>query len=351
MRKNWTASRFEINDLSLIGLFFKKQFNGVGRYGSMGFFDWKILKNYTKQGFVNLVKDGDRIASTTSITPKTVRLNNQDYIVAEIGDTFTDPNYQRQGMFSLLINRSREDAQKIGLDFIYGTPNAASLPGYEKKANFKVMENVQIALHQTRLDITKPLSQRAPWFLAKLASVFHQLLKSLVLRAKSGLSEAVVEEVDELPNDWDDFWNELRDQHGYIMHRSRSALEWRFFTNPNIYHFLVVRLKGKIIGYLTYRVISGTDSRNLSIGDFAFLKGHEKAIHNALNSVYKTAFVLNIELVNSWSVAESPYHTEFIRTGLSQVSEIPLICYQSEFAERFKKCDSWHFTMSDTDNF
>ena len=69
-----------------------------------------------------------------SFTPKKFKVCSEIIIVSEIGDTFTDPNYQRQGIFSTLVNSVREDALKYSrVQLLYGTPNENSLPGYEKK--------------------------------------------------------------------------------------------------------------------------------------------------------------------------------------------------------------------------
>ena len=68
--KKWSYIAFNKDDLPEIGLFFKEFFIGRGNYGSMGFFHWKIIQNYIGPGVINLVKDGTKIVSTTSVTPK-----------------------------------------------------------------------------------------------------------------------------------------------------------------------------------------------------------------------------------------------------------------------------------------
>ena len=47
-----------------------------------------------------------------SFTPKKFKVCSEIIIASEIGATFTDPNYQRQGIFSTLVNSVREDALK-----------------------------------------------------------------------------------------------------------------------------------------------------------------------------------------------------------------------------------------------
>ena len=82
---------------------------------------------------MNLIRDNSKIAATTSIKPKSLFLNNELLPSAEIGDTYTHEDYRGKGLFSILINQSREEAKDMGVKFVFGTPNNESLPGYQKR--------------------------------------------------------------------------------------------------------------------------------------------------------------------------------------------------------------------------
>lgn len=47
-------------------------------------------------------------------------------------DTATHPSYQRRGIFSRLTRQAIDDLKQEGIDLIFNTPNARSLPGYLK---------------------------------------------------------------------------------------------------------------------------------------------------------------------------------------------------------------------------
>ena len=117
-KKKWSHIPYERMDLPAIGLFFKELYMGQGDYGNMGFFHWKIVDNYIQPGVVNLIKDGNRIASTTSVTPKLLVYKGEIVNAAEIGDTYTHPDYWWQRTFSLLINQTRENAINKSISFI-----------------------------------------------------------------------------------------------------------------------------------------------------------------------------------------------------------------------------------------
>ena len=117
-RKKWSSNPYIMDDLPAVGLFFKDLYSGPCDYGNMVFFNWKIVDNYIQPGIINLSKDGNRIASTTSVTPKLLVYKDKVVNAAEIGDTYTHPDYWRQGMFSLLINQTRENAINKSISFI-----------------------------------------------------------------------------------------------------------------------------------------------------------------------------------------------------------------------------------------
>ena len=194
MSSNWVINRLLPEDLSRISLFFKRLYTGMGAYGSMDLFNWKIQENYVSTGIINLIKDDKEIVSTTSLTPKLLFYKGKKEIVGEIGDTYTDPDYQRKGMFSLLINQTRKDAETKGISFIYGTPNEQSLPGYEKKANFKIIKSIYVNSMSFPVNISPIISRKTHWLLGNLIEYFYLnsiIEKGVALKAKAPKSSPI----------------------------------------------------------------------------------------------------------------------------------------------------------------
>ena len=65
MNSNWAIKKFRSDDLSKIRLFFKRHYTGMGSYGSIDLFNWKIQENYASAGTINLIKDGEKIIQHT----------------------------------------------------------------------------------------------------------------------------------------------------------------------------------------------------------------------------------------------------------------------------------------------
>lgn len=353
----WVAVPFESADLPAIGQFFKKQYTGPGTYGTMGMFQWKIIDNYIQPGFINFVKDNGEIISTTSVTPKQLFFRGCKYKVAEIGDTYTDLHYQRQGIFALLINRSTEDAVNNGMPFIYGTPNEKSLPGYEKKAHYKTISGINLKSLMIPLNIKPFIQRKSHWlvgiYISSLFSTFafwYFIIKK-VLSKSDYVHIEDIKETEEVPEDWDCFWEKGRDNYDFIFSRDRQAIIWRFFKNPEKYKFYLLRKKNEIVGYIVYRLIYDIDITSLFIADFLTLPGQEKNIEILLFRVLRDALNGNVTKLGVWCAKGSPYFNIFRKFGFLGRNDIPLISFQNDFSLNIEaSCRNWHFTISDSDN-
>jgi len=353
-REKCSHTPYNQNDLPAIGLFFKELYTGPGDYGNMGFFHWKIVDNYIQPGIINLIKDGNRIASTTSVTPKLLVYKDEIVNAAEIGDTYTHPDYFRQGMFALLINQTRKDAEKKGINFVYGTPNDLSLPGYQKKANFDIIQNLHVRSLVFPIDIRPIVQKKSYWILGSIIGSIFSILSFLYFKIKNIFflldKSIVVEEISQIPQDWNDFWNHAKEGYDFIINRNIEAIVWRYLDNPNKYKLISLRKNKILIGYLVFRIIHNDEARRIIIADYLTLPGEEKALFNGINHIIDRAFKAGANQLGLWCVENSPYFKNFKKKGFIARGNIPVICYQNEFAEKVEDCNSWHFTVGDSDN-
>ena len=344
----------ENTDLYDIDLFFKKQYIGKTRYGRMGLFFWKIFKNPFQIGYVNLFKDDTKIIATTSITPKSLLLNQCLISSGEIGDTYTDSNYQGRGLFSKLINFSREKANKNGIKFIYGTPNNQSLPGYRKRANFDTINAFNIRVLKMPLRINTILKPKIGWFFSMFVDLLFNIFNSLYLALLTIFikcdKDYSINERSDIPEDWDIFWNSASDNWNFIFTKNASVFSWRYLQNPEKYSILYVRSSEKLVGFCAYRILSDESGINLVIADFLFLPDHASALNNCLKIVKSKALRIGAKSISLWCDSSSPYFTLFKKNGFLNFSGIPLICYKDKIFEELKNINKVHFVMADSDN-
>ena len=70
-----------------------------------------------------------------------------------------------------------------------------------------------------------------------------------------------------------------------------------------------------------------------------------------MNRVLKDSIQENVTIIKVWCPQDSPYFRIFRYFGFISGGNIPVICYQNEFALDIQSgCKNWHFTISDSDN-
>lgn len=349
-----TPQRLKRSELFKLDLFFKEQYVGRSRYGTMGSFYWKIFRNPTQDGIVNLIKENSRIVASTSVTPKTLLLNNNILSAAEIGDTYTHQDYRGQGLFSILINKSREQANEIGVEFIYGTPNKQSLPGYQKRANFEVIESLDVRVLRFQLSVRSVLRSKIGWLLADVLNIlfglfirgYNSLLSLKALNPKT----VSIEENSCLPMDWEKFWNEASKEWDFIFNRNAERMIWRYFENPDIYNFITLRIKGSLVGFVVYKLVSDESGTNLVIADFLCLKNVAGALNHFIMYIKSKGLKMDVRSIVIWCDSSSPYSHIFKKNGFIDVASIPVISFKDNLFEQLKSVNRPHFVMADSDN-
>jgi GNAT superfamily N-acetyltransferase len=320
----------------------------------MEYFQWKIVENAVKPGVINLVWTSTGIGSVTSLTPKVLFFKGQPFPASEIGDTFTDPAYQRQGMFSLLVNQTRRDGNSLGIDLIYGTPNDQSLPGYEKHADFKTIAGISVRTLNFPVHVQLALRTRLPWIIASVVGFLWTLLVQSWLWVQRLLNSRHawhIEEVTVLPADWESFWDEARSPYDFLFSREREFLKWRYFDNPYRYHVFIARRAGRICGYLIYRLVPDERMPTLRIADYLSAPGEERVLASLLNCAVRAALETGAVKVSAWCPSSNPHFRQFRAYGFQTGGEIPVICHQSAIARKIEQeCQTWHFTLGDSDN-
>ena len=257
-------------------------------------------------------------------------------------------------MFSLLINQTRKDAENKDINFIYGTPNESSLPGYQKKANFDIIQNLHVRSLTFPIDIRPRVQKKSHWIFGSIIGSTFSILSFLYYKIKNIFffwdKSIVVEEIKQVPNDWNDFWHYAKQDYDFIINRNTEATTWRYINNPNQYKLITLRKNKLLIGYLVFRNIFDEDAKRIIIADYLTLHGEEKSLFIGINFIINRAFKVGANQVDLWCVENSLYFSLFKKKGFFARNSVPVICYKNEFAEQVENCTSWHFTIGDSDN-
>lgn len=346
-------SNLDKEELYALDSFFKVQFKGGYRYGTMGYFFWKIFLNPFGKGFVRVIKKESDIVATTSITPRALMLNQMRTSVAEIGDTYTDSKFQGRGYFSALVNGACDIAETNGIKLVYGTPNNQSLPAYTKNTSFQKLPFLDIRSYSYILRVDHILTPKIGRIFSGLLNIIFSplvYLHNIFLRYSiSNNEDCKIENVAEVPQDWDQFWNDVSKQWDFLFYRDAESVQWRFFSTPEKYSFLIVRSSERIIGYVVYKIIPDISRSTFMIADFLFLNGHEFEFNKCLKLIRKIGMDADINSIALWCDTKSVYSSILKRNGFICGSNFPVICNKVG-ADELNNLRLVHFTLSDSDN-
>ena len=100
-----------------------------------------------------------------------------------------------------------------------------------------------------------------------------------------------------------------------------------------------------------YRIVYGLEIITLLIADFLFLPGRESDMKVLLFKVLEESMQNNVTKIGVWCTRGNPYFKVFKKFGFIERGNIPIICFQNDFALTLQDdFRTWHFAISDSDN-
>ena len=325
------------------------------------YYRWKIESNPYTHGLIYLDKRQGDIIGSTSITPKKIAILGESCLSAEIGDTFTHPNYRRQGVFTRGVTSCTKYGISKGLNVIYGTPNLLSLTGYEKKLGYSQCPFAKVKYMCKYLNV-QPLERIALrklkkyWLSSTVAHLYFRLLsfQSWLQKKEPTSSELTLKilPIEEFHWDVDGLWGYSREKHIFFTIRDKTYLNWRFFANPDKYTFLAAIENDTCLGYVVIKI---SNSHGLLIGticDFVTWEDRMDIFHPLLQRAEKKLFAMGVHYIQVMCAEETPYFQRLYHSGYVIRSSKPVIIFAGTEAGKqiIMKNARWHFTFADSDN-
>jgi len=154
-------------------------------------------------------------------------LAGQELSAVRAVDTATHPAYQRQGIFSKLTRQALADLKHEGVDLIFNTPNASSLPGY-LKMGWQIVAKWPVyirALRPIRMLLRKMAPKPASPPAVNLGEYFTPTImtwQTFAARYGAALQKFVSS------------WETQRAQVGFRTPRGVDYLQWRYGQHPHL---------------------------------------------------------------------------------------------------------------------
>jgi GNAT superfamily N-acetyltransferase len=331
------------------------------RSTSAEYYKWKIYKNPYLQGNIFLERRQAIVTGSATVTPKKVAIGEREYIAAESGDTFTHPEYRRQGIFSNLLNACFEFANSRGIGFVYGTPNSQSLPGAQKlgylpcpfvKLNY-LTKNPRILVpalkSYAKSILRRKLNPADVSSQAKLKQKVSQIFSGPKGSADKGSFD--ISMVDEFTDEIDGLWG--RPRYIFFTVRDKTYLNWRYFENPDKYQVIVSKKGAEYLGYVVTKL--SKNGKAATICDFVTVDDRLDVFHALIKQAEKMLKKAKINFIQTYCVENSPYYQAWLEQGYYDPGpdrRQPIIVYSgTELGRTLLNTEGkWHFTISDSDN-
>lgn len=363
-KKSFSIRRFEMSDaqnaVELLQIVFKHPF-------SLDWWNWKFKMNpagfWGEKGDIWVAESNCRLIGYYAIMPEKLKLGSETITVAQSVDTATHPEFRGIGVFPTLAQKVYAESQDRYC-FIYGYPSEMAFKGFSRLGwrDFGIVEYLRF------LNYDRPLrefskSRLAIWFAKAFLKAFGGL-KSLsvsVRPSKYESSESKIEEVEQFPNDIDDFWQAARADKEIAIERTKAFLNWRFSKHFGDYKIYIARSTRdrKVTGYLVLRKTEIGKIKNvLDIVDILVLDGEEKLISSFIEIAVRTAEQDKLDLIHcrvpSWhTYAKMLSEKKFVSlnrifkwVGIYQPR---FILYQYSSEKPLPEIEQRFYSLADTD--
>ena len=106
---------------------------------------WAYIDNPNGNPIVSLYFDGKRLVGHYAVVPVKFIFNQKNIDAVLSMSTMVDLSYRKYGVFSDQANDVYRKAIELGYKFVYGFPNKKSAPGFKKRLDWIIEDNLCVA--------------------------------------------------------------------------------------------------------------------------------------------------------------------------------------------------------------
>jgi GNAT superfamily N-acetyltransferase len=325
------------------------------------YYEWKIYRNPIMEGEIYLETRDSLIVGSSTAMPRKLAILDEALLGAELGDSFTRPEYRRQGINWKALKGCMDYALSHGMNVIYGPPNEANYR-IHIKLGFLPCTYIDWALLTKSLkpialsfrlfakmmmgrDVRK--SYRHLGFLVRTGTAKEAAVPRGGNGGKNGFQ---VLKIDQFGDTVDPLWGKPR--YSFFISRDGRYLNWRYFENPDKFTVLAA-LKGE--EYLGYVAVKTTKDNVTGIMcDFVTVDDRSDVFVGLVKKAEEILRKNGAKVINLRCIADSPYYNELRKMGYYDPGPDkyqPVLVYGgTEVGKRILETPGkWHFTYGDTD--
>ena len=250
MSREWSIRRAREDDAAAVSkLLARAHDNDETGPPSVEEWRWLFVENPVDTPMQYFVADANgRLAGQYATLPIRLQILGRHATGLLSLNTATDPDFQRQGVFTSLAERLYEETAGT-FALVFGFPNSRSAPGFYRRLGWHDLGRLNVLVRPLRRP-SRGFSRRG---VAAALSLASPPLRGLDRLRRTSIP---VEELDAF-DDWADaVWERTRPSLGTAVIRDVEYLRWRFDMAPHAYRrWVALGPAGEPIAYAVSRLV------------------------------------------------------------------------------------------------
>lgn len=306
--------------------------------------EWQYIQNPQGKSHINIAvdqNDATILAGHYAVIPYRLKWKNENILAVQSLDTFTNPDYLRQGVFVELAEKNYQDCLHENVEIVFGFPNQASYPGFVKKLSFidpfgfKVFKKTLRLGHFTNRFIK------------------NKFLSQIPLASKNTSHPFIIKEITKLGIELNSILDKFNNIFPFMIFKDLSYLKWRYENCPDRdYKKFAIYNNNEILGFYVLGFDRNTQYSHLvdfafkDISDFSYILDAAVTSSLELKSLCLTFFtnenskLENLLCQKGFSSNDKSQQFRFILRRLN---------FDKKIEAEAQKSDNWLITPGDTD--
>jgi GNAT superfamily N-acetyltransferase len=310
------------------------------------YYRWKLFDNPSGPGVAYVAEADGLIVGMISVSSRPMRILKTTVLAGELGDGFVHPDYQRRGIFQILLIKVLQDADQMGFTFTYGTPTDQAF-SVEKKVGYSVAKNAMFRLFVRPVSLARYCDTRQSGrFFRRMGIVGQELFDRLLIENR-GLPSTQAENCSLHADLFERVYSRsAREIHADV---SEEYLSWRYDRNPDSYETHIISDERLGEGYFILKVGKTRGYRTGYIVDYGY-SGAPSLLRKIFTSALLRMKELEVDLAACWAGTVSGDILALMSCGLLPAKSHYLIVRPGRNSPENLSCLTWRFCIGDSDN-
>ena len=345
--REWTIRKYQEGDEEQI-----LQLRGIALSGSRNkeWWQWMFRDGPTGPAIIRLAVVKDRIIAQMASIWVMIKIGDKATRGTHGVDLMVHPDYRRQGVFTALGIKGREDPLDQSRSVTYGTPNDQSRPGFVNRLDALPICEVPLLVKVIDWGAVLKRRYKIPALTAKILGTIGEGITNRKPFLKA--AGTTLEEVFSFDERIDRFWEKVSRIKNIMIVKDMKYLNWRYFAKPgHEYRVLLAKKQDEIAGYIVLKLQKGASSVGYII-DMLTLPGEDSVAELLIATTIRHFKEAGIAKASCWMLEQTPYYGTlrklgFIRRrGRTLCVRIVEPSIQKEFVTNPA---NWYYVMGDDD--